>query len=198
MKMWIISIPKTSTIAALVFVVLFTAGCGSPAFSPGTSRSAQAAPPNSYPTAAQPTPAPTATLAISGCSDPLATIQAVYAADDAKNWDSSLALMTDNIQSATWSEGLNAHHMIEKHFSGKDAVRPLLGMAGFTLVQLKQDGPKYHYQEITQTSGNSLQFYLRPDRIRPNGRPYPPYRIEMTFAGCKIQNLNVVELVTWA
>jgi hypothetical protein len=46
-------------------------------------------------------------------------------------------------------------------------------------------------------SGDQVSFMLEPDRQRPNGKPYNPYRVEAVFEGCKIKSLTVIDSVTW-
>ncbi len=123
-------------------------------------------------------------------------MRAFYSANDAGQLATSLSLLTDDATLATWSEGINGHHMIEKHLAGKAQIRLALGNLGLRRGTGQPDAPVYHETEF-HVSGNQVDFMLRPDRVRPNGGPYSPYRIELVFDGCKIKGLTVVELITW-
>jgi hypothetical protein len=56
--------------------------------------------------------------------------------------------------------------------------------------------PNYREEKRRQT-GNVLRFDLTPDRIRPNGRPFNPYSVELVLSGCQIEIIKVIERVTW-
>jgi hypothetical protein len=49
-----------------------------------------------------------------------------------------------------------------------------------------------------KSTGDSVTFFLRPDRPHADGRPYNPYQVTLTFAGCQIKHIQVIEFVTWA
>ncbi len=130
------------------------------------------------------------------CADPMAIIKALYDANDASRFDTSLALFTEDATFATWAEGINGHHMDEMHLTGKAQIRPVLGKPGLRRISGRPDGLTYHEARI-QTMGNRVTFMLEPDRLRPNGRLYSPFHVEVIFAGCKIKSLTVIEQVTW-
>ncbi len=146
---------------------------------------------------AQPATAIPPTPFVAACPSAMAVVKTLYDSDEAGRLDASLELLTDDISLTYWAQGLNGHHMSSKALSGKDQIRSMLDQPGFRWTNGKQDGPVFQMSEF-QTSGDSLTFMLRPDRIRPDGRPYNPYQVKITFAGCKIKQLNVIEFVTWA
>ncbi len=126
----------------------------------------------------------------------MAVVQAFYDSNDAGRFDTSLSLLTDDATLATWSEGVNGYHMRERHLTGKGEIRKALGDPGLRRTTGQSDGPIYEETEV-KISGDSLRFTLRPDRLRPNGKPYHPYQVDVRLAGCKIRALTVIELVTW-
>lgn len=131
-----------------------------------------------------------------GCKDPLGVIKSFYNANDAAQYDTSLALLSDDVVFASWAEGMNGHHMIEKHLSGKEQVREILGNNGLRFTSTQADGPRYAVED-EKVNGDAVTFFLRPDRMHVNGRPYNPYMVTMVFDGCKIKSLTVIEEVTW-
>lgn len=130
------------------------------------------------------------------CVNPLATIQAMYDADDRGQFETSLALLTDQVTLTSWAEGANGHHMTEKSLQGKMQVRTVLGDPGLTRTSGKPGAPVFHVEQA-RASGDKLTFMLEPDRLRANGKPYNDYKVEAEFAGCQIRALTVIELVTW-
>jgi hypothetical protein len=130
------------------------------------------------------------------CPDPLAAVKAFYDANDAGQFDASLAFLTDDATLPSWSEGVNGYHMRERHLTGKAEIRKALGDPGLRRTTGRPEDPVYKETEA-QTSGDSVRFTLRTDRLRPNGKPYHPYQMDVRFAGCKIRALTVIELVTW-
>jgi hypothetical protein len=86
--------------------------------------------------------------------------------------------------------------MRERHLAGKAEIRKALGDPGLRRTTGRPDDPIYTETE-TRTSGDRVRFTLRPDRLRPHGKPYHPYQVDVRLAGCKIKALTVIELVTW-
>jgi hypothetical protein len=148
------------------------------------------------PAAATPAAAPARTSTLAACADPLGVVRAFYDANDAGRYSTSLALLTDDVTLASWAEGMNGHHMIERHLSGKDQIRPALSKPGLRRSTGQAGGPIFHEMEFT-ISGATVVFMLRPDRVHPNGRVYNPYRLTLVFKGCQIQSLTVVEIISW-
>ncbi len=146
---------------------------------------------------AQPATAIPPTPFVAACPSAMAVVKTFFDSDEAGKYDASLALLTDDISLTYWAQGLNGHHMSSKALSGKNQISSMLDQPGFRWTNGKPNGPVFMMSEF-QTFGDSLTFMLRPDRIRPDGRQYNPYQIKITFAGCKIKQLNVIEFVTWA
>lgn len=130
------------------------------------------------------------------CPDPMAIIRAFYDANEASRFEVSLGFLTEDATLSSWAEGVNGHHMRETHLTGKAQIRPALGNPGLQRTTGQPDGPIYHETKVT-VSGDQVTFILEPDRRRPNGKPYNPYRVEVSFVGCKIKSLTVIDLVTW-
>ena len=140
--------------------------------------------------------APGEITTVTVCPDSIAVVKAFYDLNDAGRLDASLALLSDDVTLSFWAEGMQGHHMGEKHLAGKQAVRAILGDPGLRRTSGQPNGPIYHETEV-QVSGNEITFMLRPDRLRPNGKPYSPYKIDAIFDGCKIRSLTVIEYITW-
>ncbi len=130
------------------------------------------------------------------CPDPMAIIRAFYDANDASQFEVSLGFLAEDATLSTWAEGVNGHHMRERHLTGKAQIRPALGNPGLQRSSGQPESPIYHETKIT-VSDNRVTFMLEPDRRRPNGKPYNPFRVEVSFIGCKIKSLTVIDLVTW-
>jgi hypothetical protein len=130
------------------------------------------------------------------CPDPMATITALYDANDASRFDRSLRLFTTDATLSTWAEGVNGYHARERRLTGKKEIRAALREPGLRRTTDRPDGPIYRETEV-KVAGNRVTFMLRPDRLRPNGKPYNPYRVEAVFVGCKIKSLAVIDSVTW-
>jgi ABC-type transport system substrate-binding protein len=141
-------------------------------------------------------PSPTAGPVVSGCANPLTVVKTLYDADSANQLDTSLALFTDDATFASWAQGINDHHMSEKNLSGKDQIRTVLADPGLVYTSGTPGAPVFKQSEVT-VSGNQLTFMFRPDRLRPNGRQYNPYKVQVVFDGCQIKSLTVIEMVTW-
>ena len=147
-------------------------------------------------TASPSQPPPTAVPVVSGCATALAVIKNLYQLDGAGHLDASLALFSDDASFASWAQGINGHHMSEKQLSGKQQIRTVLSGPGLVYSSGAPNVPIFKLVE-TSASGNQLTFKLRPDRLRPNGKPYNPYQVMVVFDGCKIKSMTVIELVTW-
>jgi hypothetical protein len=130
------------------------------------------------------------------CPDPAPIVKAFYDANDASQFDASLALLADDATLDSWAQGINGHHMIQKHLVGKEQIRAVLGNPGLRRISDQPDRPIFHETDL-QVSGNKVTFALQPDRVHPNGRPYNPYTVEIVFEGCKIKSLTVIERVMW-
>jgi hypothetical protein len=140
--------------------------------------------------------APLQATAPTSCPDPLTVIKALYDANDAAKFEASLDFFTEDATFASWAEGINGHHMKERHLIGKAQIRPALGDPGLRHTSAQPDGPIYHENKI-KVSGDRVTFMLEPDRLRPNGKQYNPFHVEVVFVGCKIKSLTVIDLVTW-
>jgi hypothetical protein len=144
-------------------------------------------------------PAWGATGASGPCSDPLAILRAFYDANDARNFEAGARYLADDAVFATWATGANGYIMAQRHLKGKAAIRKFLADARgvrWHLPGAPPDGPIYHDTRIG-VSGDTVRFTLEPDRRRPNGRPYPPFKVEARVSSCRIESLTVVEQVTW-
>ena len=137
--------------------------------------------------------------AAGGCADPLAVVRAFYAANDAQQFNKSAAFLAEEVVFDTWATGVNGYIMAKRHRSGRAALRDYLPEARGVRHRLPDslpDGPVFRETKMS-VKGNTVQFMLEPDRIRPNGRPYNPYSVEVVLEGCKIKTLTVIERVTW-
>ena len=130
------------------------------------------------------------------CPDPLAIVVAFYDANDAARFDRSLGFFTDDATLSTWAEGVNGYHARARYFAGKKEIRPVLGELGLRRTPDRPDGPIYRESRVKVT-GNQVSFILEPDRLRPNGKPYNPFRVEVALSGCMIKAMTVIDLVTW-
>jgi hypothetical protein len=130
------------------------------------------------------------------CPDPASIVKTFYDANDASHFDASLALLADDATLDSWAQGINGHHMAQKHLVGKEQMRAVLGNSGLRHISDQPNGPIFHEAGL-QVSGNKVTFALEPDRAHPNGRPYNPYTVEIVFAGCKIKSLTVIERIMW-
>ena len=135
----------------------------------------------------------------SACGNPLAVIRAFYDSNDAGQFGASARFLADDVKFDTWATGVNGYMMAQRHLRGKDALRKFLAEARGVrrhLPEAPADGPVYRETRLS-VSGNTVQFMLEPDRMRPNGRPYNPFSIEAVIDGCHIRSLTVIERVTW-
>jgi hypothetical protein len=133
------------------------------------------------------------------CSDPLETLRAFYDSNDARNFDVGARYLADDAVFATWATGVQGYIVAQKHLKGRAAIRRFLADARgvrWHLPGAAADGPVYHDTRIG-VNGDTVRFALEPDRKRPNGRPYPPFKVEALIRDCKIVSLTVVEEVTW-
>lgn len=126
----------------------------------------------------------------------MAIVRAFYDANDASLFDKSLGFLAEDATLATWAEGVNGYHARERHFTGKQEIRAILGEPGLRRTSDRPDGPIYRESRVKAVS-DRVTFLLEPDRLRPNGKPYNPFRVEVVLVGCKIKSLTVIDLVTW-
>ncbi len=132
----------------------------------------------------------------SPCPDPLSVVNSFYDDNDAGRFDEALGLLSDDVTLASWAEGVNGHHMREMHLSGKDQIKAVLGGPGFRRTQTASDKPAYRETRVKTAEGR-VEFMLEPDRLRPNGKPYNPFRVEALLDGCLIKSLTVIDSITW-
>ena len=186
---------RAITILAWAGSIVLIAGCRTAGSLPSTTAVSQTTPP----LAATPTPTVVAAPMLTGtppCPDPMAIIKAFYDSNDASQFDASFAFLTTDATLSSWAEGINGRHWQEKHLTGRQQIRTVLGDRGFRRTSGQPDAPTFHETEA-KVSGSQVTFMLRPDRLGPDGRPYNPYRVEATFLGCKIKSLTVIELISW-
>ncbi|HET6451641.1 MAG TPA: hypothetical protein VFI08_10025 [Spirochaetia bacterium] len=134
-----------------------------------------------------------------GCPDPVAVVRAFYLSNDAGKFAESARFLADDVKFDTWATGVNGYMMAQRHLLGKKALRAFLADARGVRHRLPDsppDGPVYKETRLKVT-GNTVDFMLEPDRLRPNGRPYNPFSIEVVLDGCVIKTLTVIERVTW-
>ncbi|HSC70442.1 MAG TPA: hypothetical protein VLH58_03765 [Candidatus Methylomirabilis sp.] len=144
----------------------------------------------------RPIAAPLQEAAPAACPDPMAIVKAFYDANDASRFDRSLGFLTEDATLSTWAEGVNGYHARARHFAGKKEIRPVLGEPGLRRTPDRPDRPIYKETRV-KISGNQVSLILEPDRLRPNGKPYNPFRVEVVLSNCKIKSLTVIDLVTW-
>ncbi len=132
----------------------------------------------------------------SPCPDPLSVVNSFYDANDAGRFDEALAMLSDDVTLASWAEGVNGHHMRETHLSGKEQIRTVLGGPGLRRTQTAPDRPVYRETRVKATEGR-VELMLEPDRLRPNGKPFNPFRVEIVLDGCLIKALTVIDSITW-
>lgn len=130
------------------------------------------------------------------CPDPMAVLRAFYDANNADRPDVSLALLTSEAVVATWAEGVNGRHWQERHLIGRDEIRPILSTLGFRTTSGAAGAPIFRETEVRGTADH-VSFMLRPDRLAPDGRQHNPYKVDVTFDGCSISSLTVVEIISW-
>jgi hypothetical protein len=126
----------------------------------------------------------------------MAVMKAFYDSNDASQFEASFSLLTPDASVSTWAEGVHGRHWQEKHLTGEDQIRSVLGNRGFRRVSEKPGAPIFHETEA-HICGERVTFMLRPDRLSPDKRPYNPYGVEATFQGCKIKSLSVIEYISW-
>ena len=143
--------------------------------------------------------APLAFSQSSPCSDPMAVMRSFYQATDSHRFAEGMKYFTDDATFDTWATGVQGYIMAKRHLAGKKQIGAYLKDARglrHRLPDSPPDGPIYHETRLS-ASGSAVQFMLEPDRKRPNGREYNPFTIEVTFDGCRIKSLTVIERVTW-
>ena len=187
----------TRAIATLAWAgsIVLIAGCSTAGSQPSTIAVSPTAPP----LAATPTPAAVAAPMLTGtppCPDPMAIIKAFYDSNDASQFDASLAFLAADVTLSSWAEGVNGRHWQEKHLTGKEQIRTVLGNRGLRRTTGQPDAPIFHETEAG-VSGDQVTFMLRPDRPSPDGRPYNPYKVAVVLDGCKIMSLTVIEFISW-
>jgi len=123
-------------------------------------------------------------------------MQQYYESADARKFDICLSFFAANAELTTWAEGVNGRHWHERRVSGLNEIRNMLGSRGFRRVSGDQSGLKFNETE-SRVESNRIVFMLRPDRLSSDGRPYNPYRIEVTLENCKIKTMAVVEYISW-
>jgi hypothetical protein len=107
--------------------------------------------------------------------------------------------VADDATVDTWATGVNGYIMAKRHRDGKAAIRMFLPEGRGLSMHLPDsapDGPVFHESRLS-VSGNTVQFMLEPDRMRPDGRPYNPFSVQAVLDGCRIKSLTVIERVTW-
>lgn len=192
----VMTMKKAIGAATWGFLIAWMIGLGDTSSRPDTTAVPQAAglllgnPANAATARSKPPTAP------APCPDLLAVVKTFFYSNDAGRFDASLAFLTDDATLASWAEGVNGYHMAERHLTGKSEIRKALGNPGLRRTTGQPNGPIYKETEA-KVSGDIVKFILRPDRLRPNGKPYHPYQVEVRFAGCKIKALTVIELITW-
>ena len=139
---------------------------------------------------------PPQATAPTSCPDPLAVIKAFYDANDASKFEVSLGFLTEDATLSSWAEGVNGYHARQRNLTGKKQIRPALGEPGLRRTSDRSDGPIYHETKV-KVSGDRVTFMLEPDRVRPNGKQFNPFHVEILFVGCKIKSMTVIDLVTW-
>jgi hypothetical protein len=133
------------------------------------------------------------------CSDPMAVLRAFYDDNDAKHFDASASLLTEDVAFATWAGGVNGRQMMLRHLNGRKALREFMGQGrGLSrrLPDSPPNGPVYHENRIA-VSGNEVKFMLEPDRTRPDGKLYNYFSVDAVLDGCRIKSLTVIEQITW-
>lgn len=140
-----------------------------------------------------------AAMAAAPCSDPLAVLKDFYDLNDVRHFEASGAYLADDAVFTTWATGVQGYVMVKRSLSGKSAIRKFLPDARgvrWHLPDSPPDGPIYHLTRVS-VNNYTVQFMLVPDRKRPSGRSYNPFKVEARVSACKIQSLTVVEEVTW-
>ena len=130
------------------------------------------------------------------CRDPLAVLKAFYDANDASQFDTGLSLLTPDAVVSTWAEGVHGRHWQERHLTGKEQIRSILGNRGFRRTSDLPGAPVFHETEV-KVSGNRVKLMLRPDRLSSDNRPYNPYGVDALLLGCSIKSLTVIEYISW-
>jgi len=126
----------------------------------------------------------------------LAIVEAFYDLIDAGQTDDALSLLTDNCEVALWAEGINGRHWQERHFVGKEQIRPALGGRGLHLRTDSLDSPIYVITEV-KLDDPKVMYRLRPDRRSPDGRPYDPFTVRAEIEDGRIRTLAIAEFLAY-
>jgi hypothetical protein len=140
-----------------------------------------------------------ASAAPAACADPHGALKAFYASNDARHFDVSMKYVTADATIDFWATGVNGYIMSKRHAEGTAGIRKFLSQGRGLSLHLPDpapDGPVFHETRLS-VSGNTVEFMLEPDRMRPNGKPYNPYSVLAVLDGCRIKTLTVIERVTW-
>jgi len=139
------------------------------------------------------------TGATAPCTDPMAVLKVFYDLNEARHFEASARYLVDDAVFATWATGVNGYIMAQHHLKGKTAIRNYMAAARgvrWHLPDSPSEGPIYHVTRA-RVNDDIVQFMLVPDRKRPGGRSYNPFKVEARVRDCKIVSLTVVEEVTW-
>jgi hypothetical protein len=134
--------------------------------------------------------------ACSNQRDPVRLMNAFYDASDARDVAKSLSFFQPDASITTWAEGANGRHWKELTYTGLDQIRQVLDRSGFRRVPATAGGPGFTMTDVTVSSGR-VSFWLRPDRLSPEKKPYDPYRVEVTLRKCLIRRMTVMEFLAW-
>jgi hypothetical protein len=140
-----------------------------------------------------------ASAAPAACADPHGVLKAFYDSNDARRFDASMKYIAADATIDTWATGVNGYIMSKRHAEGAAGIRKFLSQGRGLSLHLPDpapDGPVFHETRL-RVSGNTVEFMLEPDRLRPNGKPYNPYSVQAVLDGCRIKSLTVIERVTW-
>jgi hypothetical protein len=142
------------------------------------------------------TPVPKTSALLPVCADQEKIITAFYDANQAGDFNKSLTYLTDDVVLISWAEGMNGRHLDQKSAVGKDYIGEYLGMDGLRWGSGRDPALRFKIEGLQKT-GNQVFFRLMPDRLRPNGRQYNPYAVEIIFRGCQIELIKITERITW-
>jgi hypothetical protein len=141
----------------------------------------------------------TGASARAACTDPHAVVKAFYDSNDARTYGASMKYIAADATIDFWATGVNGYIMSKRHAQGAAGIRKFLSQGrglSLHLPDFPPEGPVFHETRLS-VSGNTVEFMLEPDRLRPNGKPYNPYSVQAVLDGCRIKTLTVIERVTW-